>query len=296
MVTLEELWEALSLAVEELPREDDAQDRQHDAIDDLILQEDEENDEADTVDDEFVYSRLVLQHSDRLRRYVAEEWIGAATEIWEQIVVHAEECQDLVPVDVAQRIGELLEAISLRSPVDLIDDHFNQRLPREIPHITDAIARRIADDPKLLDRLSGRAFEEFLERVLHELGYAVELTQQTRDGGVDLFAVRSVDDISLKFVIEAKRYSKERRVGIGVVQRLLGVKDHERASKAVLVTTTYFSKDAQKFAREHEYELDLKDYDALLRWSRTYAERHKPTRKHRDELVTARTGKRKTAT
>jgi len=239
---------------------------------------------------------LVLQHSDRLRRYVAEEWIGAATEIWEQIVVHAEECQDLVPVDVAQRIGELLEAISLRSPVDLIDDHFNQRLPREIPNITDAIARRIADDPKLLDRLSGRAFEEFLERVLHELGYAVELTQQTRDGGVDLFAVRSVDDISLKFVIEAKRYSKERRVGIGVVQRLLGVKDHERASKAVLVTTTYFSKDAQKFAREHEYELDLKDYDALLRWSRTYAERHKPPRKHHDELVTARTRKRKTAT
>jgi len=56
------------------------------------------------------------------------------------------------------------------------------------------------------------------------------------------------------------------------VQRLLGVKDYERASKAVLVTTTYFSKDAQKFAREHEY--DLKDYDALLRWSRTYAERH----------------------
>jgi restriction endonuclease Mrr len=89
----------------------------------------------------------------------------------------------------------------------------------------------------------------------------------------------------LKFVIEAKRYGKQRRVGIGVVQRLLGVKDHERASKAVLVTTTYFSKDAQKFAREHEYELDLKDYDALLRWSRTYAERHQPPRKHQDELT-----------
>jgi HJR/Mrr/RecB family endonuclease len=205
-------------------------------------------------------------------------------------VLHAEEYPGLIPGDVQQRIGELLEALSLRSPVDLIHDHFNQRLPSEIPHITDAIARRIADHPDLLDRLSGRAFEEFLERVLYDLGYAVELTQQTRDGGVDLFAVRHVDDISLKFVIEAKRYSKQRRVGIGVVQRLLGVKDHERASKAVLVTTTYFSKDAQKFARAHEYELDLKDYDALLRWARTYAERHQPPRRHVDELTLSKRG------
>lgn len=296
MATLEELWDALSLAVEELPREDDALDRQRDAIDELILQENEENnDDADTVDAEFVYARLVLQHCERMRRYVGEEWIGAATEIWEQIVLHAEECPDLIPVDVGQRVSELLEAISVRSPVDLVDDHFHQRLPREIPHITDAIARRIADDPKLLDRLSGRAFEEFLERVLHDLGYAVELTQRTRDGGVDLFAVRSIDDISLKFVIEAKRYNKQRRVGIGFVQRLLGVKDHHRASKAVLVTTAYFSKDAQKFARDHEYELDLKDYDALLRWSRTYAERHRPPRKHQDELTARRPESRKTA-
>lgn len=155
MATLEELWEALSLAVEELPREDDVLERRRDAIDELILQKDEENEEADTVDGEFVYARMVLQHCDRLRRYVGEEWIGAATEIWEQIVLNAEESPDLIAIDVEQRVGELLEAISVRSPVDLVDDHFHQRLPREIPHITDAIARRIADDPKLLDRLSG---------------------------------------------------------------------------------------------------------------------------------------------
>lgn len=284
MANIEELWETLVLAVDELPSDSDLLTHRGDAIDDLVLREEGETEEPESVGEDFLHARVVLKHCDRLRRYVGEEWIGASTEIWEQIAMHAEEYPDLIPSDVQQRIGELLEALSLRCPVDLVDDQFEQRLPREIPHITDAIARRIADYPHLLDRLSGRAFEEFLARVLHDLGYVVELTQQTRDGGVDLFAIRSVDDISVKFVIEAKRYAKERRVGIGVVQRLLGVKAHERATKAVLVTTAYFSRDAQRFAREHEYELDLKDYDALLRWSRSYAERHRPPMKHRDEL------------
>ena len=50
---------------------------------------------------------------------------------------------------------------------------------------------RLGANPELLKDLSRRLFEEVIAEVFHALGYEVELTKRTRDGGNDIIAIRT---------------------------------------------------------------------------------------------------------
>ncbi len=50
----------------------------------------------------------------------------------------------------------------------------------------------------------------------------------------------------------------------------MGVKNDERATKAIAVTTTYFSPDAHEFQKRNQWELELKEYDDLVNWIKQY--------------------------
>src|SRR6202049_4833736 len=67
-------------------------------------------------------------------------------------------------------------------------------------------------------------------------------------------------------IIECKRYRPDRKVGLSIVQRLYGIKTSYGATKAFLVTSSSFTRDALKFAKQHLWELDLKDHSDLLNW------------------------------
>ena len=73
-------------------------------------------------------------------------------------------------------------------------------------------------------------------------------------------------DIPIKYIIECKKYSKQRKVSIAFVQRLLGVKIANSANKAILVTTSSFTKDALLFSKNHIWDIELKDYNDIVSW------------------------------
>jgi restriction system protein len=110
--------------------------------------------------------------------------------------------------------------------------------------------------------------EEIVAELFRKEGFEVELTQATRDKGIDIIAVSRRMNIPHKMIVECKRYAPENRVGIAVVQRLLGVKTEINANKAVVVTTSSFSKDAETVARERFWDLDLKAYTDVVAWLR----------------------------
>ena len=124
-----------------------------------------------------------------------------------------------------------------------------------------------------IGQLSPRRFEEVVGDVYRALGWQVEVTLQTRDGGVDLVCVRHPS--GQVCVVECKRYAHHRKVGIDVVDRLLGASFRIGASSAHLVTTSSFtrpSRTAQAEAVRRGLELELVDGHKLLELLRTFSD------------------------
>ncbi|MCL5941974.1 MAG: restriction endonuclease [Actinobacteria bacterium] len=113
-------------------------------------------------------------------------------------------------------------------------------------------ARRRADvlrGPASFGDFTGREFEEYVAALLRGLGYAVEVTPYTRDGGVDLVA-RQTDEIGLEKVLYVQCKNHSTAVGVEVVRSLLGILPPEdTGARAVLVCPAGFSAEARRFAK-----------------------------------------------
>jgi HJR/Mrr/RecB family endonuclease len=119
--------------------------------------------------------------------------------------------------------------------------------------------------PEEMKRMPHRKFEELVAAIWDRLGYKVELQQQTRDGGIDVIAVRRAE-VNIRVLIQCKRPEPHKKVSVEAVRSLLGVKTDQGGSKAILVTTVTFTPDAQQLLDRHRWELEGRDYDGLLDW------------------------------
>lgn len=135
------------------------------------------------------------------------------------------------------------------------------------PSIEYELIEYLKKHPNQLYKISPRKFEEFVAAIFKNHGFDVQLTPETRDGGMDIIAVHKSpltgNTISL---IECKRYAPDNRVGIGVVQRLLGNVIQQEAHKGVVVTTSFFTKDAIAVSKQSRNILTLNDYSAIISW------------------------------
>ena len=95
---------------------------------------------------------------------------------------------------------------------------------------------------------TGYAFEEFLKEYLSKMGLdEVEVTQSSRDGGIDLTAVRKgVGDFSeidiTHYYIQAKRNALKSKVSVQKVRELKGTIPF--GYKGMFITTSDFTADA----------------------------------------------------
>ena len=116
-----------------------------------------------------------------------------------------------------------------------------------------------------MDTIDWRIFEEMLADMLKTFGYTIELTKRTKDGGIDVIAIKSDNDFGLhKYILQAKRYSN--RVQVSPVRELLFLHDDQRASKSCLATTSTFTKGAWELADKFRWTLELKDKEGILNW------------------------------
>jgi len=132
------------------------------------------------------------------------------------------------------------------------------------------LKRYFKNNPHKLYNLDPRKFEELIASIMEDLGFEVELTKATRDGGSDIIAYFRNSVCSYLTLVECKRYSPENKVGVGIIREVLGVHNLKRATKSIIVTTSFFSSDAQKEAKEFNHQLDLKDYSSIKHWLEKY--------------------------
>ena len=115
-----------------------------------------------------------------------------------------------------------------------------------------------------INSISGIEFENICKKLIENMGFSVETTKASGDGGIDLIAYNHEPVLSGKYIIQCKRYSGS--VGEPIIRDLYGVITSERANKGILMTTGYFTKSAIAFAEDKPIELiDGEQLDALLK-------------------------------
>lgn len=111
--------------------------------------------------------------------------------------------------------------------------------------MVDALKKR----PEDIFKLSPRKYEELVAELLSDMGYDVQLTPATRDGGKDILAYFKTDCGTFLSLVEAKRYRPDRKIGVELVRTLYGTLVDYQANNAMMVTTSSFSKDAHDFQK-----------------------------------------------
>ena len=123
----------------------------------------------------------------------------------------------------------------------------------------------IQREPQLLHTLNWRTFERLLADVMETFGYQVELMAGTKDGGVDIVALRKDEDWGVhRYLLQAKRWDD--RVGVEPVKQLMFEHVDRRATKSCLATTSRFTKGAWRVAAKYKWQLELRDYDGIRDW------------------------------
>lgn len=118
-----------------------------------------------------------------------------------------------------------------------------------------------------LNELEWRDLEKLLGDLLQEEGWDVQVTRATKDGGVDVVAIKKDAVLGdIKSVWQAKKYSATRKVRLHEVRELSAVREDTGASKAFMVTTSKLTKDAIDYVTKDLYRLGYKDREDLENW------------------------------
>ena len=125
---------------------------------------------------------------------------------------------------------------------------------------------KIKNNKLNVELLKPREFEEIVAELYYKMGYSVELTQATRDGGKDIIA-SYMDKFGDCFIhyIECKKYRADRPIGVSLVKELAATIDDKKVNAGVIVTTSYFSPDAAAFGERHNTRIKLKKFLDLLK-------------------------------
>ena len=101
-----------------------------------------------------------------------------------------------------------------------------------------------------------REYEEYIRELFNKQGYTTELTPQSGDYGIDIFATTGRE----KIAIQVKMYGNSRKVNRSMIMELHGAKDYFGCNKAILVTNGEIMPDAIEVANRLQIDLQIIDY------------------------------------
>ena len=100
--------------------------------------------------------------------------------------------------------------------------------------------------------MTGEEFERYLGDLLRHLEWSVEVTQRSRDGGIDLRAVK-IDRVGIETRLYVQCKNQGSPVSVEVVRELNGVLD--AGTQGVVASPSGFTTDARRFAEERGIQL-----------------------------------------
>ncbi|WP_153952822.1 restriction endonuclease [Halosegnis longus] len=115
--------------------------------------------------------------------------------------------------------------------------------------------------PEHLAALDPTEFEQLVAELYTARGYSTQVTRQSADRGIDVVARGNGEMLA----IQAKRYTGSNKVGRPAIQKTVGAATQVGASRAVVITTSGFTKTAQTAADDFGNEVELIDGATLVR-------------------------------
>jgi HJR/Mrr/RecB family endonuclease len=124
------------------------------------------------------------------------------------------------------------------------------------PYVVDfkvADMRRVLRDclPSRFIVIRPRDFEDMIVRAFRDAGYVVEQTPYSGDFGADLVIAKG----GKRIAVQVKRYAPACKVGVQDVNQVIGAIQYYKARKAVVITTSSFTKSAIELAKRAGVEL-----------------------------------------
>jgi restriction endonuclease Mrr len=104
-------------------------------------------------------------------------------------------------------------------------------------------------------------FEHLVGTLFEAEGYNVEVTDGTRDLGVDVWARNHEQNIA----VQVKQFGDGNRVGREPLQKLASTLAKGTADKIIVVTSSSFTKTAKDYAQDFGPEIELVDGEDLIR-------------------------------
>ncbi|BBO74555.1 hypothetical protein DSCW_19720 [Desulfosarcina widdelii] len=129
--------------------------------------------------------------------------------------------------------------------------------------------------PEVIDQMAWEAFEKMVAEILSSRGFIVDLTGRVRNQSADLIAIR-VDELGVetKYLIECKRYARTRRIGLDIVNAVIGAARRADVDHSLLVTSSLFTEDVKRQEnRLRDCRLHLRDGDDVVSWLSDYTPR-----------------------
>jgi restriction system protein len=121
------------------------------------------------------------------------------------------------------------------------------------------LSKTIVPNLKELQKLSPYAFEDRIAQMFKRLGFEVEQTAYSGDGGRDGILTKQ----NKKYLYECKRYGDNTKVGRPEIQILHSAMVSDGAESGYFVSTGSFTKEAAEYARS--CKIELVDGPALLK-------------------------------
>ena len=179
----------------------------------------------------------------------------------EEVIKH-EECQteieveDLTPCESSTRVFTRDDIFGRT-----IEEHYDYyRALKNIKSVDiDTVGGDLHTELIKINSMDGLTFERYTANLLKLNGFVdAKTTQSTNDYGVDVIAFRHGD----KYAIQCKNYSST--LGNSPVQEVYTGMAHYNASKAAVITNSYFTENAKKLAVDNSVE--LWDRDVLIKF------------------------------
>ncbi len=139
-----------------------------------------------------------------------------------------------------------------------------QKIITDLSIINNSFLDEVKDNPAKIYKLTPREFEELVCEIFQKRGYDVTLTKKTKDGGKDLIVLNNCFLGGFLVYVECKKYSPQRPVSVKLVRELYGTVSADKATAGILISTSYFSREAVSFQQRVPNQMKLIDYKELI--------------------------------